>query len=269
MQDPTLNAANNPGNSVPDKTLPANLSIRQIKEIEQRSFREGVKACSPTLIGIAAWGLVTGIAMINTKFTIMQALGMSLIVFAGSAQLAALPLVALGAPLWVIFLTGVMVNLRFVIFSVIIGPHFSHLKFFQKTFWGYMTGDVSMIFFMQRFPSIRPEIGKFEFMKGLFVANWIAWQIGSIAGIFLGSKIPDGWGVGFAGTLAILCVLLPMVLNRASLIGVIVAGTIAVGTYHWPYKTGMLAAVIIGMLCSMGYAEWRQRLTSNKTGEST
>ena len=234
------------------------LSPEQIQQIKARSFRDAVKAGSPTLIGIAAWGLVVGVAMIKTHFTLTQALGMALIVFAGSAQLAALPLIVAGAPIWVIFLTGLMINLRFVIFSVIIAPHFSDLSRWQKAFWGYMTGDVSMIFFMKRFPTEQPEIGKFEYMKGLFVSNWAAWQIGSITGIFLGSAIPDDWGVGYAGTLAILCVLLPMVLNRATLIGVIAAGTVALLTFHWPYKLGMLSAVIVGMLCSMAWEEWSE-----------
>jgi predicted branched-subunit amino acid permease len=237
---------------------PDNLSPEQIKEIERRSFREGVTACSPTLAGIAAWGLVTGIAMIESNFTFAQALGMTFIVFAGSAQLAALPLITMGAPIWVICLTGFMINLRFVIFSVIIAPHFSHLKFFQRAFWGYMTGDVSMIFFMKRYPKEDPEIGKFEYTKGLFTANWVAWQIGSVAGIFVGSQIPEEWGVGFAGTLAVLCVLLPMILSRATLIGVIAASALAVATFHWPYKLGMILAVIFGMLCSMVWEEWHE-----------
>jgi len=241
----------------------AHLSPTEIHEIETRSFREGVRAGSPSLIGIAAWGLVVGIAMIKSHFTIVEALGMTLIVFAGSAQLAALPLIAAGAPIWVIFLTGLMINLRFVIFSVIIAPHFSHLKVGQKALWGYLTGDVSMVFFMRRFPTEQPEIGKFGYMKGLFVSNWAAWQTGSIAGIFLGNLIPEDWGVGFAGTLAILCVLLPMVLKRAALIGVIASGVVALLTIHWPYKLGMLLPVIVGMLCSMAWEEWLENDINN------
>jgi hypothetical protein len=42
---------------------------------------------------------------------------MSLLVFAGSAQLAVLPLLAGGAPVWVLWATALCVNLRFVIFS--------------------------------------------------------------------------------------------------------------------------------------------------------
>jgi len=254
----------------------ANLSQAQInekemetpREMQKRCFREGVRACSPSLIGITAWGLVTGIAMIKSGFTLVQALGMTFFVFAGSAQLAALPLIVLSAPVWVIFLTGLMINLRFVIFSVIIAPHFTYLKFWQKAFWGYMTGDVSMVYFMSRFPTEQAEPGKFEYMKGLFAANWVAWQLGSVAGIFLGNLIPQSWGVGFAGTLAILCVLLPMILKRATLAGVIAASAIALATYHWPYKLGMLAAVIVGMLCSMAWEEWQER-HSGTSGEQS
>jgi predicted branched-subunit amino acid permease len=117
---------------------------------------------------------------------------------------------------------------------------------------------------MPRYPTKQPEAGKFEFLKGLLIPNWITWQIGTITGILLGSQIPQEWGLGFAGTLAVLCILLPMVLNRAALVGVIAAGTIALFTTHWPYKLGMLLAVIIGMICSMIWEEWVETRVNNK-----
>jgi predicted branched-subunit amino acid permease len=42
---------------------------------------------------------------------------MSLLVFAGSAQLAVIPLLAAGAPVWLIWATAACVNLRFLILS--------------------------------------------------------------------------------------------------------------------------------------------------------
>ena len=95
-------------------------------------YREALHTGMPTLFGIGAWGLVVGIAMIKSGLTIWQALGMTLIVFAGSAQLAALPLIAAHAPVWVIFVTALVVNLRFVIFSALMAPHFAHLPWRQR-----------------------------------------------------------------------------------------------------------------------------------------
>jgi predicted branched-subunit amino acid permease len=45
-------------------------------------------------VGIAAWGLVTGVAMVKSGLSIPVAVLMSLLVFAGSAQLAVIPLLA-------------------------------------------------------------------------------------------------------------------------------------------------------------------------------
>jgi predicted branched-subunit amino acid permease len=235
---------------------PANLPQDLLKQAQKDAFHAGVKAGMPTLPGIAAWALVVGVAMIKTDFTLWQALGMSLLVFAGSAQLAALPLIAVDAPIWMIFVTCLIVNLRFVIFSVIMAPHFTHLPWRQRTFWSYLSGDVPIVLFVQRFPTLKPEVGKLEYLKGVLIPNWLAWQFGSITGILLGSQIPEEWGIGYAGALAILCILLPMVLKRAALAGVIAAGSIALFTAHWPYKLGVLLAVFVGMVCAMIWEEW-------------
>lgn len=215
------------------------------------AYRAGVKDGLPTLFGIAAWGLVVGVAMVKTGLTVPQALGMTLLVFAGSAQLASLPLIVANAPIWVIFATALVVNLRFVIFSVLLGPHFSHLSWKQRFYLGYISGDMSVALFLQRYPDPTPAPGKLSYLKGLLYPNWIAWQAGSVAGIFLGSAVPPEWGLGFASTLAILCILVPMVINSAALCGVVVAGVVAVVAYELPYKLGLLLAVVVGMAIAM------------------
>ncbi len=215
------------------------------------SWRAGLKDGTPPLFGIVAWGLVVGVAMVKSGLTVMQALGMTLVVFAGSAQLAALPLIAAAAPVWVIFLTAVVVNLRFVIFAALMAPHFAKLPLLRRFLLGFGTGDLTTALYLQRFPSEKPEAGKLSYLRGLLYPNWIAWQGGSIAGIFLGSAVPSEWGLGFAGTLAIVCITVPMVATRPALAGALVAGVTAVLANGLPYKLGLLAAVIVGMVTAM------------------
>ena len=81
------------------------------------SFRTGMFDMAGTAVGIGAWGLVTGVVMVKSGLSVGLAVFMSLVVYAGSAQLAVIPLMSAGAPLWVIWLTASCVNLRFVIFS--------------------------------------------------------------------------------------------------------------------------------------------------------
>jgi predicted branched-subunit amino acid permease len=86
----------------------------------------GAREMSGISIGLTAWAFMTGVAMIKSGMSLTEAVLMSLLVFAGSAQLAAIPLIVAGAPLWVIFATAFCVNLRFMVFSM-------HLR--QSSFW--------------------------------------------------------------------------------------------------------------------------------------
>ncbi len=228
-------------------------------ELEKAAYREAVKTGIPTLFGVGAWGLVVGVAMIKAGLTVAQALGMTLLVFAGSAQLASLPLIAAHAPVWVVFLTALVVNLRFVIFSAILAPHFSYLPWKKRAWLGYLSGDISVGLFMYRYPEPGFDQRKLPYLKGLIFPNWTAWQVGSIIGILLGSQVPSSWGLGFAGTLAILCIMLPLIMNKAALIGVAVAGAIALATVKMPYKLGLLISVLAGMTVAMAVEEWLEK----------
>ncbi len=229
------------------------------RDADRAAYRAGFKTGLPSLFGLAAWGLVVGVAMVKSGLSIPQSLAMTLMVFAGSAQLASLPLIAAHAPVWVVFATAVAVNLRFVIFSVLLAPHFTHLPLRQRFFLGYISGDLAVALFLQRYPSQCAEAGKLPYLKGLLFPNWMAWQAGSILGIFLGSAVPAAWGLGFAGTLAIMCVTVPLVASRAALCGVGVAGLAAVLGNGLPYKLGILVAVCAGMLTAMALEEWRDK----------
>ncbi|MFA9217590.1 MAG: AzlC family ABC transporter permease [Sphingomonadaceae bacterium] len=225
----------------------------------QASWREGLKTGIPSLFGIGAWGLVVGVAMVKTGLTVPQALGMTLLVFAGSAQLASLPLITAHAPIWVIFATALVVNLRFVIFSALLAPHFSQLPWRKRFLLGYVAGDMTVALFLQKYPDEAPQQGKLSYLKGLLYPNWAAWQIGSIAGIFAGSAVPAEWGLGFAGTLAIICIVVPMVASRPALCGVLTAGAVSVLAAALPYKLGLLLAVLVGMGVALLVEAWLER----------
>ena len=244
---------------MPDRPQPADVAADTREPHDPIAWRDGLRTGAPTLFGIGAWGMVVGVAMVKGGLTVAQATGMTLVAFAGSAQLASLPLIAAGAPVWVIFATALVVNLRFVIFSALLGPHFAHLPLRQRFLLGYISGDVSIALFLHRYPDPRREPGKLSFLKGLMFPNWLSWQVGSLIGIFLGSTVPSVWQLGFAGTLAIVCVMVPLIVNRAALCGVLVAGAVAILAHDLPYKLGLLLAVLVGMGAAMAWEETLDR----------
>ena len=106
-------------------------------------FAAGMRDMSGIAVGIAAWGLVTGMAMVHSGMGLPLAVLMSVLVFAGSAQLATMPLIAAGAPLWVVWTTAACVNLRFLIFSAAWRPYLVGLPFGQRLRIAYFTADLN------------------------------------------------------------------------------------------------------------------------------
>ncbi|MGV8899023.1 MAG: AzlC family ABC transporter permease [Burkholderiaceae bacterium] len=238
---------------VPERVSSDENTVMQALAVEKAAFSEALKLCAATMPGIFAWGLVSGMAMVKSGLTISQSLGMTFLVFAGSAQLAVLPLMMANAPIVVIFATAMVVNLRFVIFGAAIGPHFAHLPWYQRIWHGYFNADITMAFFPRRFPAgtLYQPAGKLGFYNGINYPNWVSWQFGSVVGIVLASQIPENWGVGFAGTLALLAVMIPLIINLAALGGVVVAGIVAIVADALPFRLGLLLAVVLGMVVAM------------------
>jgi predicted branched-subunit amino acid permease len=215
-------------------------------------FKRGAREMTGIALGIAAWGLVTGVAMAKSGMGLALSLLMSFIVFAGSAQLAALPLIAAGAPIWVVWATALCVNLRFIIFSAQWRPHFAHLPRRMRMWIAYFTADLNYVVFMKRFPQPKPSPEQVPYFFGGVAVNWFAWQVPSIAGLLLADAIPTEWGFGFAGTLALLGLTYSLLTDRATWVAAGVAGAAAIAAYALPLKLNIVvsiaAAVAIGLL---------------------
>ena len=229
--------------------------VPAVARARRAAWLQGLRVVAPALIALAAWGLVTGVATVKSGLTQWQAVGMSLLLFAGSAQLAALPLIAADAPIWVVMLTTAVVNLRFVIFTAGLYPYFRHLPIGRRMLLGYVTGDVSFALAVSRWSSEPlPGRGSRErtwFYLGICSGTWAVWQASSVAGIFLGGGIPAGWGLDFVAILALLALVLPMIAGAPTIAGALVAGVVAVLAAGAPLKLGLVVAVLAGIGVAM------------------
>jgi predicted branched-subunit amino acid permease len=214
-------------------------------------FRRGAREMIGIALGIAAWGLVTGMTMVKSGMPVPLAVLMSLLVFAGSSQLAALPLIASGAPVWVVWTTAACVNLRFVIFSAQWRRYFGHFRRGRRLWMTYFAADLNYVVFTHRFPEPLPAPGQVPYFWGGAATNWTSWQVASLTGIALADSIPAQWGIGFAGTLALMGLLLSLLGDGARRVAAVVAGSAAVAAYALPLKLNILvaiaAAVVIGL----------------------
>ena len=215
-------------------------------------FAKGARELAPQALGIAAWGLMTGVAMVKSGMSVFECVVMTLLVFAGSSQLAAIPLIIAGAPAWVILATGFCVNLRFVVFSLHLRPYLIHLPLWRRLGHGYMTADVSYVLFIKRFtlPGTSPQdrLAQEAYLAGNDGLNWFSWVTFSLIGITLANGIPPAWGLGFAGILCLLGILCSLASSRMRVLSGLVAGAAAVAAYALPLKLNIVVAIAAAVI---------------------
>lgn len=226
------------------------------RHYQHPEFRRGAFDALAVAPGLAAWGLMTGVAMVKSGMSTLEALLMALTVFAGSSQLAAMPLLAAGAPMWVILATACCVNLRFVVFSAHLRPFVMHLPLWQRLATGYLTADLSYVQFIQRFPRVGAEaeqrLAQQAYLAGNCGANWSSWMACSVLGVVLANFIPTHWGLSFAGILALLGVLCSLASSQLRWVSAGVAGAAAVAAFALPFKLNILVAIAAAVaLCLM------------------
>lgn len=224
------------------------------------AFREGAAAMLPTTPANLAWALVTGVAMAQSGLAFTHALGLSLLPYAGSAQLAALPFLVAGAPIWISVLTALMVNLRFVIYSAALSPSLRALPLRQRLGCGYLLGDLVFVIYMRREAELRGSPTRGWYYFGISAMLFSFWHVGSLVGLIAAAAIPRSWGLEFAGLLALVALFVPTLASRPALVGSLTAAALSVALQRLPYRLGLPLAILAGIAAALGAERLRLRL---------
>lgn len=225
-------------------------------------FAYGVQDSLAVAPGLAAWGLMMGVAMMKSGMSMAESLLMGVMVFAGSSQLAAIPLLIAGAPMWVILATGMCVNLRFVVFSAHMRPYVIHLPLWERLVTGYLTTDLTYVMFTKRYPQHEANdaqrLSHQAYLAGNSFVNWTAWVGCSVTGVVLANFIPTHWGLSFAGILALLGILCSLASSRLRVVSAGVAGAAAVAAFALPFKLNVLVAIAAAVALCLILEETRR-----------
>src|SRR5690554_5400228 len=227
--------------------------LRALSAQDRHNFSLGTRDASAALVATGIWGFVTGIAMLKSGLSETYAGLMTLFVYAGSAQLTALPLIESGAPLWLIFAAGFVVNIRFIIFGAALQPYFRHLSWPRRFLLGIWSSDIVFVMFMARYGD-RTRVGTSQqlwYFLGVVIPGWLVWNVFSLLGVYLGAFVPSGWSLDFAAILALLAIVIPLVKTRPVVICMLVAAVVAWVGQPLPLRLGLAATVVAGVIAGV------------------
>lgn len=210
------------------------------------SFLLGVRDIAPVLLGIAPFGLVSGVAALSVGIPTWPAFAMSFIVFAGSSQIAAVQLMGLSTPIGIILLSTTLINLRMMMYSASLAPYFRHLSGGWKLLVSYLLVDQAYAFSLMRFG--RGEaLSKRWYYLGVGLSCWFVWVGASALGVFVGAKLPEGLGLEFTIPLSFLALLVPVLSDRPSVAAALAGGAVAVAAYGLPNNLGLILGALSGV----------------------
>ncbi len=210
-------------------------------------FIAGSKAILPILIGVLPFALIAGVTAVSVGMTEVQGVGMSFIVYAGAAQLVAMQLIGLTTPIPIIWLSTLFINMRFLMYSISIGPHWEKMTMRWKIPMAFLLTDQAYAVSILHYDEHPQGKNRRWFYLGAAVPFWIMWQTGTAVGVFIGVLVPASWQLDFAIPLTFLALMLATIKDWSMVAAAIGAGIMVIISQPLPYNLGLLLAAIVGI----------------------
>lgn len=182
----------------------------------------------PLWLGIAPFGVAFALAARTAGLSTAQTLAMSLLVFAGASQFAAVGLVASGVGGLSIVLTTLVINLRHILLSASLAPYLRSLWVLRRA--GLAFGVIDESYAIAVRPITEGHAGP-GLLLGAGASTYVCWQLSTLAGLLLGRAIPDpaALGLHLVFPLSFTVLLVPYLRSRPAWGAVLVAGGLAIG----------------------------------------
>lgn len=214
----------------------------------------------PLCVAVIPWGILCGSLAIQVGLTPFQAQLMSLIVFAGAAQLAGISLIGAGSAYPPVLSSTFVISARHLLYSAVFQKYVKPLSLPKRLFFAFFLTD-------EMFALSNSHIEKNKSFNYLYAIStgivfYLMWNLSTLLGVLIGSHITslDQYGLEFAIAATFIALVIPSIKNRSTLISVITSGVIILILKSIDFKFSLIVATSTGMIA--GY------LSSKIKGES-
>jgi branched chain amino acid efflux pump len=178
-------------------------------------------------MGIATYGIVFGSLAQQAGLSLMQAVGMSLIVYSGAAQFVILPLLQSSASLANIALAVAAMSVRHVVMGLALAPSLRTVPLVERLLLAYAVNDETFAVISER---IQRAGASAAFMGGAAFITVLAWVGSTWLGYAVGQILPapESLGLDFAFTALFIALLVPQVRSRGAVVALLASAIVSV-----------------------------------------
>lgn len=200
--------------------------------------------------GVIPFGAVMGTVSSEAGLSLWQTVGMNLIVYAGASQLAAVDLMKNHAASVVVIFSGLIINMRFLLYSAAMSPVLRHSRWVTKFACAHTLTDQSYAVMSAHEDRLDTPLAHVQFYLGTAACMLIAWHGSVIAGYIFGNFAPAAWALDFAVPLSFVALVIPTLKNRKYVAVAAFSAVVSVLLNPLPYRLGL----IVTALFAIGFA---------------
>ena len=168
-------------------TAPAATTTRAIR----LAALGGARAMLPWLAGVVPFGLTVGVTIAESAVDPLAGWATGPLVYAGSAQLAAIELLDGGASMAVVVITILVINARLLVYSGSMAPWWTGSGRGFRALAAYLLIDPSYAVGTDGYRTHATRREAHAHYLGCGVTLWMAWQAAIGIGILAGGAVPD------------------------------------------------------------------------------
>lgn len=211
----------------------------------------GARAMLPLLMGVVPLGLVVGVALAPTG--VPATVASTVLIYSGSAQLAAANLVGAGAPAAMVVLTVLLMNARLAVYSAATAPHWRHLPLWRQALFAALLVDPSFVVGAEGYERRR---GHAWYLGGAVVL-WCGWQAAVVVGVVAGAVAPGSLGLDFMATLYLVALVAKKIGDAVTRVCVAASAAAAVAATVLPFQAGTVLGILAGVTAASLYRSRR------------
>lgn len=209
------------------------------------AFTRGAIAILPLSLAVAPWGLLAGSLAIEANLTPLEGQGLSVIVFAGAAQLVAIGMLKGGASAFSILLTTLLLTSQHLLYGMSMRAQLSPLPLRWRLGLGFLLTDE---FFALASQQDQRQFNRW-YALGVGLTFYVAWNLFTLAGVVLGKAIPgiEQLGLDFSIAATFIALITPLVRNVPTIVCVATALFCSVLFSHWQVESALVLSGLAGM----------------------
>ena len=220
--------------------------------MKRREFFEGVADLAPVLVAVIPIGLLWGTLASAKGLSLLEAVLMSVIVFAGAAQFVAVEMWRDPAPILLLTFAAFIVNIRHVLMSASVSRHMDKIPRSFHPFLAYLLVDESWALTERRALKKPVTLG---YYLGATLPMALSWYVATAVGAVLGRSLGDPAAIGldFAFSALFISILMGFWKGRRTAGILAASGGVAAATHlaiegPWYIVAGGLAGALFAAL---------------------